>query len=459
MHTTTATFEDGHHYRTSSLLLFFPIFFVNLARHLSDHATRHAAFSPELAVWGDRVNTLARLLSFGQDPNQPTPNMSTLAPVELDEDTKLTLRVFAEFLSVHGLTYTLNKLEPEARIPKIPKSQLWSVFSNGQQREIFRGLGVDFVIRAHNALAASSPRGSPRGASSPRFGAGGTPRSTPLSTPRRRNSKKPFSPPGRGITTPRSAFGSPRNGANANTSISRQRRYSGGVGSPRKPMIVQLLEFVRAHREGGVAGLQQLQNISEAEELLRQREALLEHRKEDAEKWLQQRQDAMAKALHEERSRRLRDLNDARKLELMHKKQHQQRQVRPLTVFDGFPLDLMHVAVNCCISPDSVTAEAIVRDVVCGVPVADLRASSSDANNPNQTKPNHHQAELDNERERLEMLERKVTRETQALQRERQHFEFRSQQEAMIGQLVEDKKELTQRATQLSETLLVARSE
>ena len=119
----------------------------------------------------------------------------------------------------------------------------------------------------------------------------------------------------------------------------------------------------------------------------------------------------------------------------------------------------MHVAVNCCISPDSVTAEAIVRDVVCGVPVADLRASSSDANNPNQTKPNHHQAELDNERERLEMLERKVTRETQALQRERQHFEFRSQQEAMIGQLVEDKKELTQRATQLSETLLVARSE
>jgi len=154
-------------------------------------------------------------------------------------------------------------------------------------------------------------------------------------------------------------------------------------------MIVQLIEFVKANKDGSVAGLQQLKNVSEAEELLRKREALLEQRKQDAERWLQTRQDAMAKALHDERSRRLHDMNEARKVELLQKKQHQQRQT-----------------------------------------------------------------ELEQERERLELLERKVNRDMQALQRERQHFEFRSQQETMIQQLVNDKKDLTEQLKKCSESLV-----
>ena len=55
------------------------------------------------------------------------------------------------------------------------------------------------------------------------------------------------------------------------------------------------------------------------------------------------------------------------------------------------------------------------------------------------------------------MLESKVNRDTQALQRERQHFEFRTQQEAMITQLAADKKELTERVKQLSQALVTAR--
>eukprot|EP00750_Incisomonas_marina_P003429 INCI13114.1.p1 GENE.INCI13114.1~~INCI13114.1.p1 ORF type:complete len:312 (+),score=68.48 INCI13114.1:273-1208(+) len=306
------------------------------------------------------------------------------ASVDLDQDAKLVCRIFAEFLSVHGLTYTLRVLEPEARIPKIPQSQLSAVLSNGQQREILQNLGIDFVIRANNALSSptGTPRGSPRG--SPRNSPVGTPRSTPRMR-RLVSSQHQFSPR---AGSPRVGFGvsSPRAGGGAVT------RYVGSSGASRQPMILQLIEFARAHREGGVAGLQQLKNISEAEELLRKREALLERRKEDAERWLQERQDAMAKALHDERARRLQDMNEARKLELLHKKTHQQKQ-----------------------------------------------------------------AELDNERERLEMLERKVNRDMQALQRERQHFEFRNQQETMIQQLVEDKKDLTARVKQLSETLVAGR--
>ena len=81
----------------------------------------------------------------------------------LDEDVQSVCRMVAEFLNVHNLTHSLRTLEPEARIPKIPRSQASSTLSNGLQREIFRSLGVDFVIAANNALAASprSPR-SPR---------------------------------------------------------------------------------------------------------------------------------------------------------------------------------------------------------------------------------------------------------------------------------------------------------
>ena len=93
-------------------------------------------------------------------------------------------------------------------------------------------------------------------------------------------------------------------------------------------MLTQLLNFVRANRLGGADGVQKLQEVSEAEELLRKREALLERRKEDAEKWLQSRREALAKNQHTERTRRLKELEESRRLQLMHKKQHQQKQVR-----------------------------------------------------------------------------------------------------------------------------------
>jgi hypothetical protein len=297
--------------------------------------------------------------------------MSVAAPVDLNDEAKTVCRMLAEYLSVHGLTYTLRVLEPEARIPKIAQSQLHSVLSNGQQREIFQQLGIDFVIRAHNALVTS-------------------PVSTPTGTPQRRllaGSPRVGSPRGSISSSPRVGGGGGGGGGGG------AGRFPSSSGTThRQPLLTQLLDFARAHRDGGVAGLQQLKNISEAEELLRKREALLERRKEDAEGWLQQRQDAVAKTLHDERARRLQDLDEARKLELLHKKQYQQKQ-----------------------------------------------------------------SELETERERLEMLESKVNRDMQALQRERQHFEFRSQQEAMITQLVADKKELTERVKQFSEALVAAR--
>ena len=105
-------------------------------------------------------------------------------------------------------------------------------------------------------------------------------------------------------------------------------RYGNSVGAPKIPMLTQLLNFVRANRLGGADGVQKLQEVSEAEELLRKREALLERRKEDAEKWLQSRREALAKNQHTERTRRLKELEESRRLQLMHKKQHQQKQVR-----------------------------------------------------------------------------------------------------------------------------------
>ncbi len=73
--------------------------------------------------------------------------------------------------------------------------------------------------------------------------------------------------------------------------------------------------------------------------------------------------------------------------------------------------------------------------------------------------PNAPQAELDQERDRLQVLERKLTHDQQILNRERQHFDFRSQQEVMIQQLVQDKKDLTVNVKQLSDALVAANGE
>ena len=51
------------------------------------------------------------------------------------------------------------------------------------------------------------------------------------------------------------------------------------------------------------------------------------------------------------------------------------------------------------------------------------------------------------------MIERKLNHDRQILHREQSHFQFRTQQETMIEQLVNDKKELTQRVKQLADTL------
>ena len=68
------------------------------------------------------------------------------------------------------------------------------------------------------------------------------------------------------------------------------------------------------------------------------------------------------------------------------------------------------------------------------------------------------QAELDDERERLEMIERKLNHDRQLLHRDQAHFQFRSQQDTMIKQLVTDKKDLTGQLKRTTEALVESRS-
>lgn len=192
----------------------------------------------------------------------------------LSSETQLVCRLFSEFLSCNGLTYSLRVLEPEARIPKIPQSQISSVFSSSLQRQIMSNLGVACAFQ-RNTLTDKTTIGAKQARS----------RDTSPKSPKRRNSKD------------------------------------------RQPMILQLLNFIKYHGHLSKTDIEEATKITEVEQNLRQREALLEKRKQDAEKWLHDQREAVSETLHEQRSQRLKELDKSRKLELMHRKQQQQRQV------------------------------------------------------------------------------------------------------------------------------------
>lgn len=64
-----------------------------------------------------------------------------------------------------------------------------------------------------------------------------------------------------------------------------------------------------------------------------------------------------------------------------------------------------------------------------------------------------HKIELDDERERLDIAQRKLNHEMQMLRQERRTFEFQNQQETMLKQLISEKSDLTKRVESLSEVL------